>query len=221
MLPIWLPEGFVSSWICLSNSISSRNFSSASSALSWLPLLLALPPFEGWALLSLYTLFVLTAPFDAFVPEAAGIYRTFSCDTEDPSNTFCRANASKRSRNTWIDGLTVEFVSIMTEVSQQFCMSILMVILGWNFSDPGPFDTMISDQVALAAMFAGPPSRFGLDSRDSRLSRGFPCKKESRALRLVIFLLIKYWLFSWPQNEISAFFPRLLQNKNQLQFSIH
>ena len=99
------------------------------------------------------------------------------------------------------------------EVSQRFCMSILMVILGWNFSDPGPVAMTISVHMALAAILAAPPTRVGLASRDSRLASGLLSKKASRALRLTIFLLIKYWLFSWPQNEISARFPRLLEIK--------
>jgi hypothetical protein len=65
--------------------------------------------------------------------------------------------------------------------------------------------------MALAATLAAPPTRVGLVSRDSWLASGLLCKKDSRALKLKIFLLIKYWLFSWPQNEISASFPRLLQ----------
>ena len=49
--------------------------------------------------------------------------------------------------------------------------------------------------------------------RQREAASGLLSKKASRALRLTIFLLIKYWLFSWPQNEISARFPRLLEIK--------
>ncbi len=96
------------------------------------------------------------------------------------------------------------------EVSQQFWISILIVILGWNLCDPGPTAIATSVHMALAAILAAPPTRVGLVSRDSWLASGLLCKKDSRALKLKIFLLIKYWLFSWPQKEISASFPRLL-----------